>query len=452
MQFDNRVIAAVMALAFVVGAFSFIGSDVDADPEITRDYGQFYSYTLQFVFDGSEAQTIDWDFGDNTEHSSEWNPRHTYAAVGTYFVTQTTTNTQGTTTEVYKVQIMGFPRIAFDSNGGSAVNEIQMDSYNATATQPANPTRSGYEFAGWYCESTFENPMDWTAGITRSMTLYAKWTPVEVPVVNHTVTFNSNGGSAVQSQVVEDGSVATAPANPTKNGYTFKGWYFSGALFDFATPITADITLTASWMENTVPAVNRTVSFNVDGGSVTVPNMTVEDGTSITLPTYSGTKTDYAFAGWSYNNTTYQPGQAFNVTSDVTFKAVWRSTAPVVNEIVVTFNVDGGSKAMAAVNIQSGSTFTFPAYDGTKDGCTFGGWACGLQVYQPGQQVQLTGDVTVKAIWNAASDDSGDDKGSIEGIFDDAKEFVEKNPMTIALCIIIVLLILMFAIRRRRMY
>ena len=55
MQFDNRIIAAAMALAFLVGAFSFIGSDVDADPEITRDYGQFYSYTLQFVFDGAEA-------------------------------------------------------------------------------------------------------------------------------------------------------------------------------------------------------------------------------------------------------------------------------------------------------------------------------------------------------------------------------------------------------------
>ncbi|MDY0292914.1 MAG: hypothetical protein RBR02_11340, partial [Desulfuromonadaceae bacterium] len=69
MQFDTRIIAAAMALAFIVGAFVLIPSESDADPEITRDYGQFYSYTLQFVFDGAEAQTIDWDFGDNTEHS-----------------------------------------------------------------------------------------------------------------------------------------------------------------------------------------------------------------------------------------------------------------------------------------------------------------------------------------------------------------------------------------------
>lgn len=448
MQFDNRMIAAVMALAFVAGAFSLIGSDVDADPEITRDYGQFYSYTLQFVFDGAEAQTIDWDFGDNTEHSTEWNPRHTYAAVGTYFVTQTTTNTQGTTTEIYKVQIMGFPKLTFNSNGGSAVSEIQMDSYNATAIKPADPIRDGYTFDGWYCESTFENPMDWTAGITRSMTLYAKWTPVQAPAVSYTVTFDSNGGSAVPVQTVQSGSMAVQPANPVKEGFTFKGWYIGTAVYDFATPVTGDITLTASWTANTAPAVSRTVSFNVDGGSVSVPNMTVSDGASITLPGYSGTKQGYSFAGWSFNSTTYQPNQTFTVSSDVTFKAVWRSTAPVVSEITVTFNVDGGSKTVAAMNIQSGSTFTFPAYDGTKDGCTFGGWACGLQVYQPGQSVQLTGDVTVKAIWNAAESGSGDDA---KDVVEQVKDFVEKN---LVLCIIIIVLIVLaiLYIRSRRMY
>ena len=443
MQFDNRILAAVFALAFLVGAFSVIGSDVDADPEITRDYGEFYSYTLQFVFDGSDAQTIDWDFGDESEHSSEWNPRHTYAAIGTYFVTQTTTNTQGTTSEVYKVQIMGYPKLTFNSNGGSAVSDIQMESYNEVATKPADPTRSGFTFDGWYYESTFDNPVDWTAGITRSMTLYAKWTSVETPIVTHTVTFDSNGGSVVPAQTVQDGQTATRPVDPTRNGYTFSVWFLGSSAFSFDTPINGDITLTAIWSQNPAPAVIRTVTFNVDGGSVQVPNMTTDSGTSIVLPEYSGTKTGYAFSGWSYNSTTYQPGQSFNVTSDVTFKAVWRSTAPVVSEIVVTFNVDGGSKAMAAVNVQSGSSFTFPSYDGTKAGCTFGGWACGLQIYQPGQQVQLTGDITVKAIWNAAQDDNG--SGS-----DDIKDFVEKNLMYIVIALILIILAALYLRSRRR--
>ena len=444
MQFDNRILAAAMALAFIVGAFSLILSDVDADPEITRDYGEFYSYTLQFVFDGAEAQTIDWDFGDDTEHSSEWNPRHTYAQKGTYFVTQTTTNTQGSTTEVYKVQVMGFPKIAFDTNGGSAVNEIQMDSYNATATKPADPTREGYTFDGWYCEATFENAMDWTAGITRSMTLYAKWTPVQAPAATHTVTFDSNGGSAVPAQTVQDGMTATAPANPTRDGYTFSVWFLGSRAYSFDTPVTQDITLTAVWSQ--VPeTVYRMVTFNVDGGSTTVPMINVESGTQITLPGYTGSKEGYSFAGWSYNSTTYQPGQPFTVSSDIVFKAVWRSTAPVVSEIVVTFNVDGGSKAIAAQNVQSGSTFTFPSYDGEKENCTFGGWACGLQVYQPGQSVQLTGDVTVKAIWNAAEDPESDDA------MDKVKDFVEKNLLYIVILIIVILVIALY-VRSRRMY
>jgi len=451
MQFDNRILAAIMALAFVVGAFSISTSDLDADPEITRDYGEFYSYTLQFVFDGAEAQTIDWNFGDNTEHSSEWNPRHTYASTGTYFVTQTTTNTQGTTTEVYKVQIMGFPKITFNSNGGSAVSEIQMDSYNATATKPTDPTRSGFTFDGWYCEATFQNPMDWTAGITRSMTLYAKWTASQAPVLNYVVAFDSNGGSAVQSQTVESGSTATQPANPVKEGYTFKGWYLNGQAYSFATPVTSDIVLTASWTANTAPAVNRTVSFNVDGGAPAVSPMTVADGYQITLPVYTGTKSGYEFSGWSYSNVTYQPGQTFTVTSDVTFKAVWRSTAPVVSEITVTFNVDGGSKAMPAQNIQSGSSFTFPAYDGTKENCAFGGWACGLQVYQPGQTAVLTGDVTVKAIWNAS--EGGDDVADkAKDVIDEAIDFVQMHVFESVIVLILVILAVLFILSRRRRY
>ena len=220
-------------------------------------------------------------------------------------------------------------------------------------------------------------------------------------------------------------------------------------MYDFATPVTQNITLTASWMENTAPVVNRTVFFNVEGGSVLVDSITAAEGTSITLPGYTGTKQGYAFSGWSFNSTTYQPGQAFNVTSDVIFKAVWRSTAPVVSEITITFNVDGGSKTVAAVNIQNGSTFTFPAYDGTKENCTFGGWACGLQVYQPGQSVQLTGNVTVKAIWNAASDDSISDKA--KDVLNQIEDFVKEHVVLVIIVLVLIVLAALF-IRSRRMY
>lgn len=72
------------------------------------------------------------------------------------------------------------------------------------------------------------------------------------PVVTHTVTFDSDGGTAVAPQTVEDGGLAVAPENPTKSGYTFTGWYESAeatTAYDFSTPVKSDLTLTARWEE-----------------------------------------------------------------------------------------------------------------------------------------------------------------------------------------------------------
>lgn len=81
--------------------------------------------------------------------------------------------------------------------------------------------------------------------------------PVEVTFAadakEHTVTFDSDGGTDVPAQKVQDGNTATKPADPTKEGHTFKGWYSEGNAFDFDTPITKDITLTAVWEKNAEP-------------------------------------------------------------------------------------------------------------------------------------------------------------------------------------------------------
>ena len=63
----------------------------------------------------------------------------------------------------------------------------------------------------------------------------------------YTVTFNTDGGSAIEAQTVVDGEAATAPVVPTKEGYTFAGWYLDDAPYNFETPVTADITLVAKW-------------------------------------------------------------------------------------------------------------------------------------------------------------------------------------------------------------
>lgn len=65
----------------------------------------------------------------------------------------------------------------------------------------------------------------------------------------NSITFDSDGGSNVASQTILAGETATEPTNPTRSGYTFEGWYLGSVLFDFSTPITGDLTLTAKWQE-----------------------------------------------------------------------------------------------------------------------------------------------------------------------------------------------------------
>ncbi|MDE7108100.1 MAG: InlB B-repeat-containing protein, partial [Clostridiales bacterium] len=115
--------------------------------------------------------------------------------------------------------------------------------YNGTVTKPADPTKDGYRFDGWYKNEALTTAWDFeNEKVTADVTIYAKWTAV------YTVTFDSNGGSTVATiENVEHGSKITKPADPTKDGFTFTGWMLDGSAFDFDTAITANITLVATW-------------------------------------------------------------------------------------------------------------------------------------------------------------------------------------------------------------
>lgn len=106
----------------------------------------------------------------------------------------------------------------------------------------------------------------------------------------YTVTFQSEGGSEVASQIRAN-TPADRPADPTKEGYTFIGWYNGESEWNFETPVTADLTLTAKWQLN-----RYTITFDTAGGSE-VPSITQDYGTAITPPA-APTKTGYTFAGW----------------------------------------------------------------------------------------------------------------------------------------------------------
>ncbi len=141
-------------------------------------------------------------------------------------------------------------KVTFDSDGGSTV-KVQTIEKGKTAKKPTDPTKTGHTFKGWFVGETeyaFATP------VTADITIKAKW-----EAQKFTVTFDSDGGSTVPAQEVEYGSKASKPANPTKDGYTFKEWQLSGKAYSFDTKVTKAITLKAVWTKEAA----KTYTFKV---------------------------------------------------------------------------------------------------------------------------------------------------------------------------------------------
>ena len=159
--------------------------------------------------------------------------------------------------------------------------------------------------------------------VTADITVYAQWT-----INTYTVTFDSQGGSAVNSQTVEHGGLATEPTDPTKTGYTFGGWYKESGCtnawnFDTDT-VTSDVTLYAKWTANNY---NITFDKNDDAATETMADQTIASGSSAALTACVFTKTGWTFAGWAEtsggvvvyaNQASYTMG-----TANVTLYAKW---------------------------------------------------------------------------------------------------------------------------------
>lgn len=140
----------------------------------------------------------------------------------------------------------------------------------------------------------------------------------------YTVTFDSYGGTPVPpAQEVEYGLTATKPADPTLKGYTFAFWYLgedeqNATAYDFNTPVTENITLTAKWNIN-----KYTVAFNTDGGTPVPPAQEVEYGLTATEPA-APEKTGYTFDGWYLGDEKYDFSAA--VEQNITLTAKWHVT------------------------------------------------------------------------------------------------------------------------------
>ena len=196
---------------------------------------------------------------------------------------------------------------------GSGEYAKQIVQAGEKAIQPDVPSRQGYQFTGWYLDDT---KYDFNAAVTGDMTLTAKWT-----ANSYTITFDTDGGSAVAPIMQDYGTAIAAPANPTREGYTFIGW-------NKAIPATmpaGDMTIKAQWR------INRyTVTFDTDGGSEIAP-ITQDYGTAITAPA-DPTREGYTFIGWNKAIPATMPA------GDMTITAKWKDSEKPTGEIKISKN------------------------------------------------------------------------------------------------------------------
>ena len=246
--------------------------------------------------------------------------------------------------------------ITFDTNGGSEIAPITQD-YGTQIAAPANPTRKGYTFKGWDKEIPETMPAE-------NITVKAQW-----EINQYTITFDTNGGSEIAPITQDYGTEITAPDNPTRKGYTFKGW-------DKEIPKTMpaeNITLKAQWEIN-----QYTITFDTNGGSEIAP-ITQDYGTEITAPD-NPTRKGYTFKGWNKEIPETMPAE------NMTVKAQWE-----INQYTIAFDTNGGSE-IAPITQDYGTQISAPD-NPTRKGYTFKGWDKEIPETMPAE------NMTVKAQW-----------------------------------------------------
>ena len=241
--------------------------------------------------------------------------------------------------------------VTFDTDGGSAV-AAQTVKEGSALSAPAAPTREGYEFVGWYLGDT---AYDFSAPVTGNLTLTARWN-----ILSYTVEFRDTDGEILGGLTVDWNTPAVRPKDPEKTGMDFAGWYLGDTAYDFTTPVTGDLTLTAHW---TVKQL--TVNFDTQGGNA-VPPSTVSWNTAVSAPD-DPIKDGHTFAGWYLGNTPYDFTSP--VTSDLTITAhwtIWTYTVTFLDDagnVLKTETVDWGTAATAPVPPEKGEEYLFAGWD-----------------------------------------------------------------------------------------
>ena len=283
--------------------------------------------------------------------------------------------------------------------------------------QPAEPTREGYTFAGWYWVSDLSgltdeqkdlNKVDFSQSVAgkEHVTVFAQWTKNQEQN-DHAVMYVANGGQfatgeTFQQGVTDSDGMMRQPAAPTREGYTFDGWYwhadYSGYTdeqkaadkVDFSQPVQSDVNIYAQWTKNQEQN-DHAVMYVANGGQFATGEtfqQGVTDSDGMMRQPAAPTREGYTFDGWywhaDYSGYTDEQKAADKVDfsqpvqSDVNIYAQWTKNADAqVEQITVKF-VDNFNGTESSAEVKKGEAVAKPA-DPTYDGWTFEGWSSTLK-------------------------------------------------------------------------
>lgn len=247
--------------------------------------------------------------------------------------------------------------VKFETNGGSAINDIGVKTGDAFKL-PEAPIKEGYTFEGWYLDKALTKPYQ-LATITESITLYAKWT---LKICN--VRFETDCGNEINDVNLGYGEKLNKPITPVKEGYTFVGWYLDSELtkeYDFDSLVKEDLVLYAKW-----ELTNFIVKFQTNGGDK-ISDLVL--GLNELVPSYlSPNRPNYVFKGWYLDSELTIPFD-FNevVTSNITLYAKWEGV-----ELIVQFDTLDGNE-ISVNKIKYGEYLSRPE-NPSREGYIFTGW------------------------------------------------------------------------------
>ena len=250
--------------------------------------------------------------------------------------------------------------ITFEENGGSEVEDIVKD-FGVEVAAPADPMKIGYAFEGWFIDEELTTPYIFSTMPGENITLYAKWN-----INEYTITFNSLGGSEVETIIDIYGATINEPVAPTKEGHEFKGWYKDTSFtipFEFTTMPAEDIILYANWeiSKHTISWINPdgTVIYQEEREYGEIPSY---DEETYGIPTYNKTGYTTVFKNWDK-----EPEE---IKTDQTYTAIY-------DETVNTYNITYYNGEVKLEGLEP-STYTYevgtelPVYE--VEHYTFGGW------------------------------------------------------------------------------